>query len=525
MSFERVHPPQVNYDNVLPLAVESRSNRREFHPVNGQSFSNSNGATIVRIDVNADSMLDASHSYLECDITNDNANTTFMGMNPFSPAFIQRLRIESGGVVLEDINEYSRLYAMLSLNQCPQSYIQNNQANQGLYKPITAGNLMTGSAPDGDVEGILGGASHVIAGTTSSDACSVVGTQSNLDTELYYPMTAQSVLTGLNSTSVNGALPTGIANENQPTASGLAGAHSRHKVRGGESTKLCFPLVSGWLNMDKYIPLIMMNAGFTIELTLCDANRIGTCYTEAADDDTGSGDALDCAWTLSGVKYVSHLIDLDREFYDKLRLVMDDAGGTLQLAGQTYRHFTGNIPAGAGPHTVTLPARVKSVKSIFGTFIDSLQVGDNDKYDTSVFQSAKLSKYRFEIGSVRYPQTDVDANSRENEVELQKAWGKLGDYTHQQAYSQKHTLNSQSARTGRNLVESTLSAYFIGYDFEAFQRVALESGINTADRSLPINFICEKSGTGTTNPTRADFYVLTDAIFYINMDGTASVSV
>jgi hypothetical protein len=38
---------------------------------------------------------------------------------------------------------------------------------------------------------------------------------------------------------------------------------------------MCIPLVSGFLNMDKYIPLVMMNAGFTIELTLCDANRIG----------------------------------------------------------------------------------------------------------------------------------------------------------------------------------------------------------------------------------------------------------
>ena len=61
---ERIAPPQVNYDNVLPLAIESRSNRREFLPVNGQTFSNTNGATICRIDVNADSMLDASHSYL-----------------------------------------------------------------------------------------------------------------------------------------------------------------------------------------------------------------------------------------------------------------------------------------------------------------------------------------------------------------------------------------------------------------------------------------------------------------------------
>jgi hypothetical protein len=84
-------PPQVNYDNVLPLAVESRSNRREFHPVNGQSFSNSNGATIIRIDVNADSMLDATHSYLECDITNNAGADTYLGVNPFSPAWIQRL--------------------------------------------------------------------------------------------------------------------------------------------------------------------------------------------------------------------------------------------------------------------------------------------------------------------------------------------------------------------------------------------------------------------------------------------------
>ena len=69
---ERVAPPQVNYDNVLPLAIESRSNRREFLPVNGQTFGNANGQTICRIDVNADSMLDASHSYLECVLTNTN---------------------------------------------------------------------------------------------------------------------------------------------------------------------------------------------------------------------------------------------------------------------------------------------------------------------------------------------------------------------------------------------------------------------------------------------------------------------
>ena len=227
---------------------------------------------------------------------------------------------------------------------------------------------------------------------------------------------------------------------------------------------------------------------------------------------------------MTNVKYVAHLIDLDRSFYDRLRAVMESAGGVLQLAGQTYRHFVGSMPAGAGPHTVTLPARVKSVKSIFGTFIDSTQMGALLNFDTSVFQNANLESYRFEIGSVRYPQTDVSANTVENDVELQKAWGKLGDYSHQQAYQFKHTSNAEDLRNGESMVGSMLSSYFIGYDFEAFQRVSLEAGINTADRSLPINFIATRSGA-TTNATRCDFYVLCDAIFYVNVDGTASVSI
>lgn len=521
MSFERVAPPQVNYDNVLPLAVESRSNRREFHPINGQRFSNSNGATIVRIDVNADSMLDPTHSYLECDITNTNATAdSFLSVNPFSPAWIQRLRIESGGVVIEDINEYSRLYSMLVLNQTPAEYVKNNMNNMGMYNPVVGGNLKATAV--GSAGSVVGGAQHHGTLDTSGGTVTPDNICGNLDTELYYPPSAQAVINGVQ-VAVNDGAVTG-AGSNQPTASGLSAIQGKSRIAQNQSRRMCIPLVSGWLNMDRYIPLIMLNAGFTIELTLCDANRIGLTQVEPADGNPTEA-LIDSSWDISGVKYVAHLIDMERDFYDRLRLVMDDAGGTLQLAGQTYRHYTGNLPAGTGPHTITLPARVKSVKSIFGTFIDSTQMGSRDGYDTSVFQTGNVFKYRFEIGSVRYPQTDVSADTVENQVELMKAFGKLGDYSHQQAYGQKHLKNAQTVRDGKTLQKSTLSAFTIGYDFEAFQRVALESGINTADRSLPINFICEKSGTGTTEPTRADFFVLTDAIFYINLDGTASVSV
>ena len=513
---ERVAPPQVNYDNVLPLAIESRSNRREFLPVNGQTFSNANGATICRIDINADSMLDASHSYLECNITNSSeVADTYLKLNPFTPAWIQRLRIESGGVVIEDINEYSRLYAMLMLNQVPESYVRNNVSNQGMYRPPQSTNLKTaGGAAVNTVAGGVARAPDIVTPTAGAQSVLV---DCAIPSELHYPMTAQGLIRG---NGLIGATP-GAAASNQPTAGGLVN-HALSNILTAQSHTMCIPLVSGFLNMDKYIPLIMMNAGFTLELTLCDPNRIGISRVEAADDDAAAA-AVDSLWTVSAVKYVAHLIDLDRSFYDRLRAVMESSGGVLQLAGQTYRHFVGNLPAGIGPHTITLPARVKSVKSIFGTFIDSTQMGVNTGYDTSVFQRANLNRYRFEIGSVRYPQTDVNAGTQENQAELQKAWGKLGDYSHQQPYQFKHTLNDSTPRLDASSSEALLSAYFIGYDFEAFQRVALEAGINTSDRSLPINFICEKTAGGTIS--RADFFILCDAIYYINLDGTVSVSV
>ena len=516
----RVAPRQVNYDNILPLAIESRSNRREFLPVNGQSFSNSTGATIARIDVNADSMLDATHSYLECVITNTEAtaNSTLL-LNPFCPSWIQRLRIESGGVVIEDINEYARLYAMLVLNQCPQDYIRNNLSNQGLYFEPASGVLLPTAG--GDVvdfaPSLQANSAATVGGDEVQDAhCGPVAVS-----ELLYLPTAQAILKGISTE----AEPTGSA-VNRPNANGRASYVANEGVLdvagSTEATQTqAFPLVSGFLNMDKYIPLVMMNAGFTIELTLADANRIGVGQVQAAAADHGAD--VTPAWTITGLKYVAHLIDLDRSFYDSLRSVMESSGGVLQLAGQTYRHFVGDLPAAASEYTITLPARVKSVKSIFGTFIDSTQMGVGNRYDTSVFQNANLTRYRFEIGSVRYPQTDVNTQTVENDVELQKAFGKLGDYSHQQAYSRKHVENIDSARGPEHLFNCLLSAFFVGYDFEAFQRVALEAGINTADRSLPINFVCNKNAT--TNSTRADFYVLTDAIYYINLDGTVSVSV
>eukprot|EP01050_Picozoa_sp_SAG11_P039489 SAG11_NODE_16641_length_541_cov_12.764706_1_plen_65_part_10 len=61
---EGAAPRSVNYADTLPLVVSSTQNRRSYYPQNGQNFTDT-GSNIIRIDVNADGLLDTQQSYLE----------------------------------------------------------------------------------------------------------------------------------------------------------------------------------------------------------------------------------------------------------------------------------------------------------------------------------------------------------------------------------------------------------------------------------------------------------------------------
>eukprot|EP01050_Picozoa_sp_SAG11_P031178 SAG11_NODE_9574_length_899_cov_1.507500_1_plen_107_part_01 len=106
---ERVAPRQLLYENQLPLAIESTSTRRQFFPEGGSQLGNTGGTkqNIVRIPINADAMLDATESFLQFRFTNNSGRT--LGLDMGVP-FIRRLRVESNGTTLEDINEYGKLY-------------------------------------------------------------------------------------------------------------------------------------------------------------------------------------------------------------------------------------------------------------------------------------------------------------------------------------------------------------------------------------------------------------------------------
>ena len=90
---EGAAPNSVNYTDTLPLAIHSTQNRRSYYPQNGQKFTDT-GSNIIRIDVNADGMLDVQQSYLEFQLQWYGTQKAAMDQGH---AWIKRLTIESAG--------------------------------------------------------------------------------------------------------------------------------------------------------------------------------------------------------------------------------------------------------------------------------------------------------------------------------------------------------------------------------------------------------------------------------------------
>ena len=166
------------------------------------------------------------------------------------------------------------------------------------------------------------------------------------------------------------------------------------------------PLLSGLLNLEggKYLPLVMMNAGITLEIHLATGAEVCTSALGFAS-----------VYQVSNVQYIGQLIDLDRSFYDRMRMVMEAQGGVLQLAGTSWRHYLNTAQSNNGSVVVNIPARLKSIKSIFNTFCDSAKYASDTSLGPTVDFGCPTNPNtdataQFRIGSVVYPAKPITFN-------------------------------------------------------------------------------------------------------------------
>jgi len=484
MESGRKLPRNADYMSHLPLAMPSMAKRRNYFPVNGQSFT-STGNNIIRIDVSGDAFLDTKNSYLTFRFNNTTGQA--MGFDfGNGHGFIRRLRIEQAGNVLTDCNSYGKLLSSILLpcqgdrdNLKSRSLTENARFNND-----KANGNATAPTPIADISGA--------SLTTPAHGAGLI---------------------------INNAVaPPGV-----PTA--------------GSTATFCIPLVNGILgvNQQKLVPLQLLGSSpITIELEL------------APSLDIGVFGGVPVAYTVDTVRYVASLVETPPALDEQLRMVQEQSGGAIMLSGIDYTHFQGTISAGAtGQQNINVPARRRSIKSILWsgasqTFVAGGALAQDLRYNLSFGGNFNMQEYSVRVGSIQYPSEPVQCNyglaagaggvRSEHVTELEKCFGTLGSTVGVGSLCSSNfavgdcDVAQMTTVVAPGAADATYQFSPFGIDMESFQRVTAGSdGVNTADRATPITLQLT-IGAAAGEAVTIDAYVCYDSLFYIDSTGSIRVS-
>ena len=282
-----------------------------------------------------------------------------------------------------------------------------------------------------------------------------------------------------------------------------------------------YHLSCGFLNMDKYLPLVLMGQGFTIQLELETGANIGVM--------TGGGAGEPSTYSISDVKYVAHIVDMQRDFYDMLRNLQSQSGGSLMIGSSTFRHFSHTFNSGAGTEDINITARVRSLENLLWCTTATANVGDSSIYNLSNSSSmgCPSGNYNVFVGAVRYPSNQVSwnnvTNKGESYQELRKCFGALGSINHGGLLNACTYLASETG-SDRDTTGGIPTYGPMGISFKSW-RHELEDGIDTSSSALPIRLALSLGAPNAAAAQTADIYAQATVLFYFNMDGTVTANV
>jgi len=376
---------------------------------------------------------------------------------------------------------------------------------------------------------------------------------------------AQTTRSGRSSDSVNGSSRANngaLAQSVTPQAVALAADayttqnhNSVANLGPQNAVRLTMQPTLGLFTQDKLIPLPLVDP----------ANPLVLVFTIATDADMGCWTANPGIGVMAILRasYVASLVEVGRDVIDQFRGVQELMGGQLVISGQDWEHASGVVPAAtAGQIAVRMPARKRSIKSMFWTASDSNYAGgtgidSSEAYNLSFCGNANVDSWQIKVGAYTYPPTPiqcwgnvaavvgagvVDPSGARGEclMELSKAFGTLG-YTTPSGYLSTITYgtnivglsNGDNTDGGGNDLcpqgGATINVCPFGIDLESFQRTAIESGVDTQTLSQETNLILNVNGVGASPAPTAhnkdiNMWVLYDQHYYFNTDGSVTFS-
>jgi hypothetical protein len=142
---------------------------------------------------------------------------------------------------------------------------------------------------------------------------------------------------------------------------------------------------------------------------------------------------------ISAVRYVAHIVDMKRDFYDMLRNLQAQSGGSLMIGSSTFRHSThsySTTAAGTLNEDINISARVRSLENLLFVNNRTANLTDRNTFSLSIGSSLGATNvhYNVFVGAVRYPSNQINFSATSNKgecyQELRKCFGSLGSINH-----------------------------------------------------------------------------------------------
>lgn len=262
----------------------------------------------------------------------------------------------------------------------------------------------------------------------------------------------------------------------------------------------CLPLLSSILGSaaQKYWPLFL-SGELMLELTL---------NSHASFCDTAAGAR---AFNITECVYHAHLVRFDGVINETLRAMSAQTG--LFISGHSWSSHYNAL--GAGVNNILITEKLKSIKSIFFHFNATPA---NSTGRSLARHNASLTSFKLKIGSEYYPNQSVsgDASSATDNAEfiaeLYKAVGEWNNNAHTSIINQINFASNDATN-----VSCGRAVY--GLDVDAFGRANLESGVNSVNNNITVEFT-----PSLANPLNSYVHLLFDQIYVIRSDGVVSVS-
>jgi len=493
-------PKSIDYSDVLPKAIPAVARRRKYYPQNGTSF-NFLGSREIRIEIGSvNSLMDASHSYLEFTIENTNAAQTFGFDVGGGNCIFQNMRVEQGGRVLTEIREYNRLHSAI-LNYCQDS--TNGQFTNSL---TSAQRAMNGGAG-------AGGATQRAANGQGGE---VYGNcRHNIDTQI--PV--------------------------------------------GGQYRFCIPLMTGLFTQDKLIPLplVRQDAPLTLVYEICPAEEAGVWSAAPAQGDLSVINISVNAQLIEVGRDVIEQMKMMQEMSGGQLAIsgQDYEFNSDILPAQSTGEQVIRLPA----RKRSMKSLFFAIQ--YQTFANGAGgMAIDNCYSLSYSGCANMLDYQLKVGSVTYPPTPIQAFQAEPVatsfgelqrgeciMELAKSLGTLGfrnptgrlnTITYGVAGNGASGISNGDTGdgAGNTLAPQSNDVHAVcpfGLDLDAFQHTAIEAGVDTETLSQESNLILNigPGGVGAgggavpgsgLHPKIVNMYILYDQHYYFGADGMVTFS-